>query len=78
MQRKEIAISNPTMVADFFKNAPTAVFTGVNVEFNLELAKLRIHIKGEGFRSSLTPSVMKGFMALQDMIYRQYSLKHVD
>lgn len=76
MAEKEIILKNPVAVADFFKSAPTGEFTGVNIDFNPELVKLKIHIKGDGFNSSLTPSVMKGFMALQDMIYKQYSLLH--
>lgn len=76
MAEKEIILKNPVTVADFFKSAPTEEFTGVNIDFNPELVKLKIHIKGDGFNSSLTPSVMKGFMALQDMIYKQYSLLH--
>ncbi|WP_296689449.1 hypothetical protein [Treponema sp. UBA6852] len=76
MAKKELTISNPKLVADFFKAATTEDLTEVNISFAPEYARLRIHIKGEGFNSTLTPSIMKGFLSLQDMIYRQYSLLH--
>lgn len=76
MANKELSISNPKFIADLFKSAVTKDLTEVNISFDPEYAKLRIHIKGEGFNSTLTPSIMKGFLSLQDMIYRQYSLLH--
>lgn len=35
--------------------------------------KLVITVRGEKFQQSITPSAMKGFLALQDMIYRSYA-----
>lgn len=40
--------------------------------------KLRVRLVGEKFESSITPSVMKSFIELQNLVYKSYALSQYD
>ncbi|HEK0816007.1 hypothetical protein [Pseudomonas aeruginosa] len=53
------------------------LLTGVSFKGRIELEgwpKLKVRLVGEKFESSITPSVMRSFIELQNLVYRSYAI----
>lgn len=71
-----IQITNFNQLAEYAEKLPNDLewFNNNTFEFSENIPGIKIHIKGERFNSTMSTTLMKSILKLQEGIYRQYSL----